>query len=215
MALSVENITKEYDSAILKDFSFTFPDAGVVCLLGKSGCGKTTLINCISGILNQDRGEIKGMEGKKISFVFQEDRLLPWMSAKRNILAVNEDEAVCDDVLAKMGLSEHADKLPDELSGGMRQRVSIARAIAYGGDVFFLDEPFKGIDIKTKLAIMKDVREFIKGKLCIFITHDLEEAKMLSDTIIILDGPPLEIKKIVPAESVDAEELGRIINGTA
>ncbi len=210
MALTIKNLTKKFDIPVLDGFSFDFPDKGVVCLLGKSGCGKTTLINCIAGLEKYDSGEICCMDSK-ISFVFQEDRLIPWISAKRNILAVNDDEQVCSRVLDKMGLLEHADKLPDELSGGMRQRVSIARAIAYGGDIIFLDEPFKGIDIKTKAAVIEAVKELIEDKLCIFITHDLEEAKMLSDVIVILDGPPLKVIERVEGE-VSSEELNKIIN---
>lgn len=213
MSISVKKLTKKYDSPVLEDFSFDFPKKGVVCLLGKSGCGKTTLINCIAGIEKYDSGEVCGV-CEKISFVFQEDRLLPWISAKRNVLAVNENESLCDEIFEKMGLSEHKDKLPEELSGGMRQRVSIARAISYGGDVIFLDEPFKGIDVKTKTAVIEAVKELVEGKLCIFITHDISEAKLLSDFIVILDGPPLNVRQTFSAKEVTYEELNDIINKT-
>ena len=214
MAIEVKNLVKEFNTKVLDNFSFSFPEKGVVCLLGKSGCGKTTLINCIAGLEKADRGSIEGKYDSKISFVFQEDRLIPWISAKRNLLVVNEDESICDDILEKMGLSEHKYKLPDELSGGMRQRVAIARAVAYGGDIIFLDEPFKGIDVKTKAAVIDSVKGLIEDKLCIFITHDLEEAMLLSDIIVILDGPPLKIKSVVEKEKTDMEYLLSVMNET-
>lgn len=214
MAIEVKNLVKEFNTKVLDDFSFSFPEKGVVCLLGKSGCGKTTLINCIAGLEKADSGIIEGKSDSKISFVFQEDRLIPWISAKRNLLVVNEDEGVCDDILDKMGLFEHKSKLPDELSGGMRQRVAIARAVAYGGDIIFLDEPFKGIDVKTKSAVIDSVKDLIRDKLCIFITHDLEEAMLLSDIIVILDGPPLNVKAVVEKDKTDMAYLLSVMNET-
>lgn len=213
MALKVKGLVKAYDGTkIIDGFDIEFPEKGVVCLLGKSGCGKTTLMNCIAGLEKYDGGTVEGIDRKKISFVFQEDRLLPWINARNNILAVNNDEKLCDDILDKMGLAEHAKKLPKELSGGMRQRVAIARAAAYGGDIIMLDEPFKGIDIKTKAAVFELVKGFIKDKLCIFITHDIEEAKALADIIVILDGPPLRAVRTVSAYSLDYDGLEEIIN---
>ena len=214
MAIIVKDLVKEFNTKVLENFSFSFPEKGVVCLLGRSGCGKTTLINCIAGLEKADGGSIEGKDDSKISFVFQEDRLIPWISAKRNLLVVNEDESICDDILDKMGLSEHKTKLPDELSGDMRQRVAIARAVAYGGDIIFLDEPFKGIDVKTKAAVIDSVKGLIEDKLCIFITHDLEEAMLLSDIIVILDGPPLKIKSVVEKEKTDMEYLLSVMNET-
>lgn len=214
MAIEVKNISKKYNTPVLENFSFTFPEKGVVCLLGKSGCGKTTLINCIAGLEKTDEGIIEGKNNMKISFVFQEDRLIPWISARRNLLAVNEDEKTCDKILSEMELSEHSLKLPGELSGGMRQRVAIARAITYGGDIIILDEPFKGIDVKTKITVIDSVKKLIEDKLCIFITHDLEEAVMLSDKVVILDGPPLNIKGVVDKEDITLALLNDMMNKT-
>jgi len=214
MAIEVKDLVKKYNTEVLSHFSFTFPEKGVVCLLGRSGCGKTTLINCIAGLEKADSGAIKGIQGAKLSFVFQEDRLIPWVSAKRNLMLVNDNEKLCDDILSKMGLSEHSSKLPDELSGGMRQRTAIARAVAYGGDIILLDEPFKGIDVKTKAAVIDTVKELVKDKLCIFITHDLEEAIQLYDMIVILDGPPLRIKEVIDKDKIDVSKLISIMNET-
>ena len=212
MALKVKGLVKAYDGTkIIDGFDIEFPERGVVCLLGRSGCGKTTLINCLAGLEKSDSGEIEGIEGKKLSFVFQEDRLLPWINARNNVIAVNGNEELCDGILRKMGLAEHSKKLPGELSGGMRQRVAIARAAAYGGDIVMLDEPFKGIDVKTKASVIELVKEFIKDRLCIFITHDLEEAKMLADRIVILDGPPIRVVREVGAGELEGEDLGEII----
>ena len=215
MALKVKGLVKAYDGTkIIDGFDIEFPERGVVCLLGRSGCGKTTLINCLAGLEKPDSGKIEGIEDKKLSFVFQEDRLLPWINARNNVLAVNDNEELCDDILQKMGLAEHSKKLPGELSGGMRQRVAIARAAAYGGDIIMLDEPFKGIDVKTKASVIELVKEFIKDRLCVFITHDLEEAKMLADRIVILDGPPIRVVREVGAGELEGEDLGEIIKRT-
>ena len=215
MALKVKGLVKAYDGTkIIDGFDIEFPERGVVCLLGRSGCGKTTLLNCLAGLEKPDSGKIEGLEGKKLSFVFQEDRLLPWINARNNVLAVNDNEKLCDDILQKMGLAEHSKKLPGELSGGMRQRVAIARASAYGGDIIMLDEPFKGIDVKTKASVIELVKEFIRDRLCVFITHDLEEAKMLADRIVILDGPPIRVVREVGAGELEGEDLGEIIKRT-
>ena len=96
----------------------------------------------------------------------------------------------------------------------MRQRVAIARAVAYGGDIIFLDEPFKGIDVKTKSVVIDSVKDLIRDKLCIFITHDLEEAMLLSDIIVILDGPPLNVKAVVEKDKTDMAYLLSVMNET-
>jgi ABC-type nitrate/sulfonate/bicarbonate transport system ATPase subunit len=152
MKLEIKNLTKKYgEKRILDNFSLIFPEKGTVCLFGPSGCGKTTLLNCICGLERFDSGTITVEKNDKISYLFQEDRLLPWISAKENVAAVlggsakqNAQEAV--DWLGLVGLAGEEDKRPAQLSGGMRQRVAIARALAYGGGLFLLDEPFHALD---------------------------------------------------------------------
>ncbi|HEX3039166.1 MAG TPA: ATP-binding cassette domain-containing protein, partial [Caproiciproducens sp.] len=156
MELEIKSAEKSFqEKTVLDGFSLKFPKSGTVCLFGPSGCGKTTLLNCIAGLLKLESGEILGTKKRRISYVFQEDRLLPWITAGENVAAVlrgsaAQNAAVAQEWLERVGLPGEADKRPGELSGGMRQRVSIARALAYGGDLYLLDEPFHALDEKSK-----------------------------------------------------------------
>jgi NitT/TauT family transport system ATP-binding protein len=203
MRIEIKHATKQFgEKFVLRDFSALFPEKGVLCLFGPSGCGKTTLLNCIAGLVRLDSGEVTGMENRRISFLFQEDRLLPWVSAEENIAAVlrgsrerNLREARA--LLVQVGLAGEADKRPHELSGGMRQRVAIARALAFGGNLYLMDEPFHALDDGSKQEIISLFREKTPDCLKILVTHDKREAELLADEIWILEGPPLEIMHII------------------
>ena len=203
MKLAIQNACKQFDGkTVLDDFSLQFPQSGVVCLFGPSGCGKTTLLNCIIGIEHLDSGEIIGTKNRKISCVFQEDRLLPWISANENVAAVlrgsakrNAEEAT--DWLNHVGLAGEGNMRPDELSGGMRQRVAIARALAYKGDLYLLDEPFHALDETSKTEAIALIREKTPNTLKILVTHDAQEAELLADITYFLSGPPLKIVHII------------------
>jgi NitT/TauT family transport system ATP-binding protein len=201
MELEIKNAEKNFQGkTVLDGFSLKFPRTGTVCLFGPSGCGKTTLLNCIAGLLKLDSGEILGTKKQKISYVFQEDRLLPWITAGENVAAVLRggaaQNAAAREWLEKVGLSGDADKRPGELSGGMRQRVSIARALAYGGDLYLLDEPFHALDEKSKSDMISLFRRETASALKILVTHDPKEAEVLADIIYVLSGPPVKIIKI-------------------
>jgi NitT/TauT family transport system ATP-binding protein len=160
-------------------------------------CGKTTLLNCIAGLLPLDGGSISGAEHKKFSYVFQEDRLLPWVTANENVaVALNLGKPAYTQAsqwLKLVGLEDAQNKHPNELSGGMRQRVSIARALAYGGDVLLMDEPFHALDSKSRDQIISLIKEKTPNILKILVTHSMEEAKMLADVTYIFEGIPLKI----------------------
>ncbi len=199
MELEIKNANKQYGgTVVMNDFSLKFPTKGVVCFFGPSGCGKTTLLNCIAGIEPLDSGEIIGTRGQKFSYLFQEDRLLPWISAKENVSVVlrgssrqNEREALS--WLDAVGLAGEGDKKPAKLSGGMRQRVALARALAYGGSLYLLDEPFHALDEKTKREVMSLLQEKTPDSLKLFVTHDRSEAEALSNITYIFEGNPLKI----------------------
>ncbi|MCL2678061.1 MAG: ATP-binding cassette domain-containing protein, partial [Clostridiales bacterium] len=202
MPLILSNLKKSYaDKAVLADFSLTLPDAGVICFFGPSGCGKSTLFNALAGLIPLDGGTISGREGKKLAAVFQQPRLMPWLSAADNISAVcggtKAFRKAAHRWLSKVGLEKEAGALPGELSDGMKQRVSIARALAYGGDMLLLDEPFTGLDQKLKDEIWPLIKERFKGKLILIITHHTDEAQSLADKIYYLSGPPLSLQKEV------------------
>ncbi len=203
MKLEIKNTCKQFNGKkVLDNFSLQFPQSGVVCLFGPSGCGKTTLLNCIAGMERLDSGVIAGTENHRISCIFQEDRLLPWVSANENVAAVlrgnakqNAGEAA--QWLEQVGLAGEGEKRPDELSGGMRQRVAIARALAYSGELYLLDEPFHALDEKAKQEVIALIREKTPNALKILVTHDMREAELLADIIYVLSGPPLKIVHII------------------
>ena len=179
--IELKNITVSYSNApVLKDISLTFPEEGCVALQGPSGCGKTTLLRVLAGLTKSDAGEILGLSDRKISMVFQEDRLLPWYSAKENIALIS-DEDVAAELLSSVGLADDLDTLPDALSGGMRRRVAIARALAYSNDVLLLDEPFNGLDPALRASVASLIRE--RSRLIILVTHDADDADLLGQTV--------------------------------
>ncbi|MCC5911195.1 MAG: ATP-binding cassette domain-containing protein [Clostridiaceae bacterium] len=177
---------------------------GIHCLFGPSGCGKTTLLNILAGLSTADQGDIKGIENKTFSYIFQEDRLLPWATVEENIFLIltdsyskREAQGLMDKYLDLVDLSKFKNYYPEALSGGMRQRVSIARAFAYEGDILLMDEPFKGLHMELKKTLMDYLISYWhqKKQLFLFVTHDVEEALYMADHIHIFQGPPMELTK--------------------
>lgn len=188
LPIELKNITKKFgDKVVLSDFSAVFKDDTINCIMGTSGSGKTTIINIILGFVKPDNGIITGAEGKRISIVFQEDRLLNWLNAVDNVSfvcgnAVSKDEIT--DMLNNLGLSGSTNESVSKLSGGMKRRVAIARALLFPAEIIILDEPFKGLDEDTKYNVMDIVKKYIKNKCVIFVTHDKDEAEYLGAEII-------------------------------
>ncbi|PKM95404.1 MAG: ABC transporter [Firmicutes bacterium HGW-Firmicutes-1] len=194
--IEIRDLTKSYkDLLVFDDFNLTIPESEISCILGPSGCGKSTLLNVIAGLIPYEKGVILGVDNKNISYIFQDTRLLPWGTAYQNILFAlislySKEKAmeVADYYLDLVGLGEFKDYYPDQLSGGMKQRVSIARAFAYPSEILLMDEPFKGLDFELKNNLMD---AFLKiwnenKKTVIFVTHDLEDAKRIGHTVIRL-----------------------------
>ncbi len=178
-----ENVSAGYgDHLILENRSFVFPEQGTVAITGASGSGKTTVLRLLCGLLAPMSGRITGLSGKKVSFVFQEDRLLPWCTAQENAAVAGETQAARE-LLEEMELSEYLDAYPAALSGGMQRRVAIARALCFGGDVLLLDEPFKGLDDALKTRIIPRIRARARG-LTVISTHDLSEAAFFDPQFI-------------------------------
>lgn len=181
---------------ILEHFTLRLPEAGTACLLGPSGCGKTTLLRLLAGLETPQAGSVVHLP--KAAVVFQEDRLLPWATARQNVSVVlrgNQELArqKAGEWLQKFGLAGSEDVLPGKLSGGMRQRVSLARALAFEPELLLLDEPFHALDAETKAVCARVIREEGTQKRTILVTHDLAEARTLSDSIIQLNGTPLAV----------------------
>jgi len=181
ISVSFQNQTESMgeNKSVLNNLSLTLPDEGCVVFRGPSGCGKTTLLRVLAGLIQPDAGELTGLAHRKISMVFQQDRLLPWYSAKDNIALVSDDTTALR-MLDAVGLSAEADALPSTLSGGMCRRIAIARALAYANDVLFLDEPFNGLDPELR----KSMAELIKknSRLIVLVTHEDGDAALLGQT---------------------------------
>ena len=203
----VENINKSFeDLKVLEDISIDFVQGGTTCILGPSGCGKTPLLNIISGIEKADSGEVLGFSDSDLSFVFQEDRLIPWRTVKENLKFVlsgkpeiNDRGKLVEEYLEKVNLLEYRDYYPSELSGGMKKRIGILRAFIYPSSLLLMDEPFSSIDITNKKVIMDFFRELMdmENRSCVLVTHDLEEAIRLGDRIVVLSGKPSRVKRVI------------------
>lgn len=193
MKFALNNITKKYnDTIIINNFSYQFDEKGIYVLSGPSGVGKTTVLRIIAGLIIPDSGDVFGFKDSRISYVFQEDRLLPWLKLLENVSCVMKDKNVIEnnelamDLLKSVNLENAFDKYPDELSGGMRRRAALARALAYNGDVFLMDEPFTGIEDELKIKLIELIKETCKDKLVIVVTHDKEESLLLSGINIVI-----------------------------
>ena len=183
---------------ILENITFIILKQEIVSILGPSGIGKSTLLNILSGIEKPTTGKVE-MFTEKIGYVFQDDRLLPWLTLFENIrLAnINGDINIVKEILKIVGLEDYTDYYPNQLSGGMRQRGAIARAMYYAGELLFLDEAFRSLDEYKRIELLNlllTLKES-KGVSSLFITHDIEEAIYVSDRILILNGEPAKIIK--------------------
>ena len=193
MQISIKNLSFSYgEKSVLSHFNLNIRRGERIWIQAPSGFGKTTLLRLICGLETPDEGEIILEEGLRIVPVFQEDRLLPWRSVAGNIRLVLKDmpardaKEITDEVLSAVGLEEASSKLPAMLSGGMARRAALARAIAAGGDVLVLDEPFVGLDEDIKKRIADYIKLKYEGKTIIIITHDETEAELLSAEKIAL-----------------------------
>ena len=208
--LEVKNVSKSFDDkSVLQDISIELHQGELVCLLGVSGGGKTTLFNVISGLLEPDQGKVL-LDGKditnkpgNISYMLQKDLLLPYRTIEDNValplllkgMKKNDARLQASKMFVQFGLEGTQKKYPAQLSGGMRQRAALLRTYMFSQDVALLDEPFSALDTLTKSAIHKwylEVMEKIQLST-LFITHDIDEAILLSDRIYLLSGSPGKI----------------------
>lgn len=183
--------------SVVEDFNLDLSTGEVICLYGPSGCGKTTILRLIAGLINPDRGRIEN-SFQRLRYLFQEHRLLPWRSLWDNILLTHPQAASehtqeqARKLLSKLHLHpDDYDKYPDELSGGMRQRAALIRALLCEPDLLLLDEPFSALDYELKLQLYNWLQEYIAaGMSVLMVTHDRFEALQLADKIYILSQKP-------------------------
>ena len=165
----------------------------ITVILGRSGCGKTTLLRLVAGLETFEQGKIEAAEVKRKAYVFQEDRLMPWLTVRKNITFGLKDKEVehkkIDDIIEMVGLTKFESAYPSQLSGGMKQRTSIARAFAYNPDFIMMDEPFSALDYFTREQMQKELLRIHHKTNCsiLFVTHSIDEALMLGDKIVILE----------------------------
>lgn len=204
--VDMRQVSKAFGSKqVLDELTLSLPTGQVTCLLGPSGCGKTTLLRIASGLLAPDSGTVTRTEGRA-SFVFQEDRLLPWYDALANITALGVSEAAARQALDSVLLGNEADTHVTDLSGGMQRRLAIARALAFSGTMYYLDEPLRGLDTATAAPVLDAMRAALAGNTALLITHRPEEALALADTLLLVDGPPVRIVRSAVACDFDSME---------
>jgi NitT/TauT family transport system ATP-binding protein len=213
--VDVMSVSKVYPGGIeaLDSVSLTFPEGQLTTLLGPSGCGKTTLLKIIAGLIPATHGEVR-IRGRTVtgpgperSFVFQDFALLPWATVLRNAafglelrgVARSEREAIAQRYIARVGLKGFELKYPHELSGGMRQRVGLARALAVRAELILMDEPFSAVDEQTRRKFQEDLLELIarEKKTFLFVTHSIEEAVYVSDRIALFSRRPGRVSQVI------------------
>ena len=178
------------DNTICHDLTWHIPSNGVVCLWGPSGCGKTTLLRLLAGLETPADGDVENVG--RVSMVFQEDRLLPWLSALDNVAVTGVPASIAADMLAKLGLTqEEMSALPRNLSGGQQRRVALARALVADSDILLMDEPFNGLDEDTWQTIVPLITEYAQNRPVVLVTHIRQQAEMLGAGMIALTAAPL------------------------
>lgn len=214
--IKIENLTKEFigqkqNITALKDISLSVQRGEFLCIVGPSGCGKTTLLRILAGLEKQTKGRVylksENPEKPLTCMIFQGDSLFPWMTVSQNIayglmikkVPKKERNYLIKHYLQLMGLTRFANAYPHQLSGGMKQRVNVARAFASDPEILLMDEPFGALDEQNRLMLQQELLKIWEGsgKTSLFITHSIDEALILGDKILIMTAQPGSVKTIV------------------
>jgi sulfonate transport system ATP-binding protein len=214
--LELNQVTRRYSVrgravAALSDLSLALPAGSLTAVVGRSGCGKTTLLRLIAGLERPDAGALRwdGGASPRVGYVFQEPRLMPWLSVARNVALTAAPGADIAGALAAVGLAAFAEALPAQLSGGMAQRVSVARALAQQAGLILMDEPFSALDAFTRAQLQDDLVSLWQEKRAaiLFVTHDIEEACRLAQRIVVLREGRLHATHVIalpyPRDALD------------
>ena len=202
--LTISHIQKNFKNlSVIKDISFDLKSGEILSIVGTSGCGKSTLLNIISSLETQTSGTYTYQKKKPtIGYMLQSDSLFPWLTIYENAclglkIQNKKNDILINKLLKNCHLENFKDKYPNELSGGMKQRVALIRTLAIEPDILLLDEPFSALDYQTKLTMEEDLYKMIKEKniATILVTHDIAEAIAISDRVLVLSKRPCTIKK--------------------
>jgi NitT/TauT family transport system ATP-binding protein len=228
--VSVRGIGKTYEGGVeaLRDIDLDFPTGALTALLGPSGCGKTTLLKIIAGLLEPTRGEVRvggrpvTGPGPERAFVFQDFALMPWATVLRNVafglelrgVAKGERHEAARRAIEEVGLAGFEERYPHELSGGMRQRVGLARALAVDAQVLLMDEPFSAVDEQTRRKFQEDLLRLrqVERKTFLFVTHSIEEAVYVADRVVLLSRRPGRVSQVIEPQidrSASPDEIRR------
>ena len=212
--IELRNVQKSYEVnerrlSVLEGINLQLPENTITVILGRSGCGKTTLLRLVGGLEEPDAGEVIFHTEHKTAFVFQESRLMPWLNAWENVrfgLKKKEDNtAFVQNIIHMVGLKGFEKAYPAQLSGGMQQRVAIARAFAYEPSFIMMDEPFAALDYFTRTQMQKELKRLQEeqGASILFVTHSIDEALLLGDKIVMLEKGC--IKSEMTVETIGSE----------
>ena len=222
MDLRLAGVSHTYgETEVLRDINLDIPSGQIVCIVGPSGCGKSTLLRMLGGLEQPTSGQVLQLGTppagclNPLTYVFQDFALLPWRSVRGNVALVLEDHGldaaaraqIIDDVLARTKLTEFADALPKQLSGGMKQREAIARALAVNPAVMLMDEPLSALDSQTRELLMDDLISLWTRQpfTAVYVTHNLAEAVRLGHRIVVLSRRPGQIREVVELTTPLAE----------
>lgn len=224
--IQLKNIKKSYgDFKVLEDFNLTIPRDKIMCIIGSSGCGKSTILNIVSGLVKQDSGVVQNVDENLISYVFQEPRLLLWKTASENLKYVlkgkingNQLDEYVSHWLENVGLSDYKELYPKQMSGGMMQRLALARAFAMPSNLLLMDEPFKGLDAPLRHKMIELTQKLWEHdkKTIIFVTHDIQEALLIGHRVVALSSRPanildnIKLKIPISERKIGCAKLGHI-----
>lgn len=216
--INLKNLHKTYTVdgrplPVLQGIDLHIPAESITVILGRSGCGKTTLLRLVSGLEDADSGEIRFEAKHKTAYVFQESRLMPWLNVQDNIRfglkKKAADPAVMQGIIDTVGLKGFENAYPHQLSGGMQQRVAIARALAYDPSFIMMDEPFAALDYFTRDQMQKELIRLQKnrGISILFVTHSIDEALLLGHKIVVIENGLVKKEFLIETESAERDLL--------